>query len=132
MFRISSDQVTDLRKKHHLDTAQAYCDELRRTRAFGTKHWEDDALLEDTKHYIHIALDDFGLISDTDMIGFLKLRHSVGPRFYQITRVRLHLEENAETAPQGNRILFMLAQFPAAYWMKSRELAGYHDDESDP
>ena len=131
MFRVSSDQIADLQRKHHLDTAEIYCDELRRSRALGSKFWDDDELIEDTKHYIGIALDELELTSDNDMLGFLKLRHSVGPRFYEITRVRLHLQKNAETAPPGSRILYMLAQFSAAYWMKSRQLAGYFDDRPD-
>lgn len=132
MFRVSSDQIADLQRQHHLDSAEIYCDEIRRSGALGSKQWDDDDLAEDTKHYIGIALDDVGLTSDGDMLGFLKLRHSVGPRFHEITRVRLHLEENAETAPPGNRILFMLARFPAAYWMKSRQIAGYFDDGPNP
>jgi len=86
MFQVSSVQIADLQRKHHLDNAEIYCDELRRSRALGSKLWDDDALIEDTKHYIGVALDELKLTSVDDVLGFLKLRHSVCPRFYEITR----------------------------------------------
>ena len=126
---LSDEQLQTMQDDHIRKIAPAYVDELRKDGVPQPDIWTDEALVEDTIDHIGIAMREFDLTDSNDVYRYLTLRHTVGPKLHTLGRVRQHLDAHKENTPPGMRILRMIADTPANYWVKIRGQAGF---ESEP
>ena len=126
---IIDDQMEAMQDNHIRKIAPAYADKLKLDGIPQPGIWTDEALVEDTIEHIGIAMREFVLTDSNDVYRYLTLRHWVGPKLHTLGRVRQHLAAHKEDTPPGMRVLKMIADTPANYWLKIRGHAGF---ESEP
>lgn len=122
---LSDDQMEAMQDNHIRKIAPAYADKLKQDGIPQPDIWTDEAFIEDTIDHIGIAMREFDLTDSNDVYQYLTLRHTVGPKLHTLGRVRQHLDAHKDDTPPGLRILKMIADTPANYWVKIREQAGF-------